>query len=211
MKVKDQRGKCLTDDEVTSYVDGVVGSNLRKRIEDHLARCSFCLHNVAELKCLVAAESAAGAPLPEAAMARAAGLIARQAGSSSEFDITLAIRGGVCRLLETTGNLLLPVSLAPAPVRGERRPAPGLRVAKSLSGYLVTLEMISGKQAVEPTVTIVEEASSAKPDGIKAKLYTPGAAETKYSRAGKMRFSALKPGAYRIDIEEIGTIRLDIQ
>ena len=86
-----------------------------------------------------------------------------------------------------------------------------MKVAKSLSGYLVTLEITSSKQAVEPTLRIVEEVSSAKPDGIKAKLYTPGAAETKYSRAGKMRFSALKPGVYRIEIEEIGTIRLDIQ
>jgi hypothetical protein len=124
-------------------------------------------------------------------------------------------------LLETTGDLLAPTRLAPSQLRGGKHPTdkssgdgpngPGLKIAKSLSGYLVTLEFTAERQAVLPKLTIVEETSSGRPDGVKAKLYSPGASETRYSRRGRMSFSALKPGIYGIDIEEIGRIRLDIQ
>jgi anti-sigma factor RsiW len=211
MKEKNSREKCLSDDEVASYVDGVARPDERKRIEDHLVRCSFCLHNVAELKQLLLPETELAAGMPAEALARAESIIARHTQTLPEFDVTLALKNGICKLLETTGNLLLPGRFAPVAVRGEKQAGPNLRIAKSLSGYLVTLEFAAGKQEAVPKLTIVEEASSAKPDGIKAKLYSPGASETKYSRQGKMSFSALKPGVYGIEIEEVGKIRLDIQ
>jgi len=221
MKDRGQKQRCLTDDEVTSYVDGVVKPDLRKRIEDHLVRCSFCLHNVAELKHLISSEAALPGDLPAEALARAEMLVAQHTGQAPQFDITLALKSGICKLLETTGDLLAPGRLAPVHLRGGKQSAdrpsgdrpdgPGLKIAKSLSGYLVTLEFVTERQAVLPKLTIVEEASSGRPDGIKAKLYSPGASETRYSRQGRMSFSPLQPGVYGIDIEEIGKIRLDIQ
>jgi hypothetical protein len=221
MKDRGPREKCLTDDEVASYVDGVVRPDLRKRIEDHLVRCSFCLHNVAEIKQLIGSEAALPGDLPAEALARAELLVAQHARQAPQFDITLALKNGICKVLETTGDLLAPGRLAPAHLRGEKhstdRPSDdrpdgsSLKIAKSLSGYLVTLEFVAERQIVLPKLTIVEETSSERPDGIKAKLYSPGASETRYSRQGRMSFSALQPGVYGIDIEEIGKVRLDIQ
>ena len=65
------KNRCLTDEEMTSYVDGVVGGGLRKKIEAHLAACPVCLHNVAELKELVSPEAGLSKPVPESALARA--------------------------------------------------------------------------------------------------------------------------------------------
>lgn len=205
------RGRCLTDDEVAAYVDGAVKPGLRKRIEDHLLRCNSCLHGVAELKQILSPERMAEVALPAAARARAESIIELRTADVPEMAITLALKKGLCRILETTGNLLLPGNLAPAAVRSETQPCPSPRVAKSLSGYLVTLELVTRKQETLPRIWIVEESSSDRPDGIKAKSYTEGACETKYSRAGKVSFSPIKPGACLIEIEDIGRIRLDVR
>ena len=211
MKERISRGRCLTDDEVAAYVDGAVKPNLRKRIEDHLLKCNSCLHGIAELKQLLSPERRAEVTLPAAARARAESMIERKTADVPEMAITLALKKGICRILETTGNLLLPGNLAPAPVRSEAQPSPSPRVAKSLSGYLVTLELVTRKQETQPRLWIVEESSSGRPDGIKAKLYAEGACETKYSRAGKVSFSPLRPGLCLIEIEDIGRIRLEVQ
>ena len=68
------KNRCLTDEEMTSYVDGVVGDGLRKKIEAHLSACPVCLHNVAELKELVSPEAETSKPVPENALARAESL-----------------------------------------------------------------------------------------------------------------------------------------
>lgn len=209
MKGRASRTRCLSDDEVAAYVDGAVRPDLRKRIEEHVGRCSLCLHNVAELKHLVSAEHPS--KLPAAALARAESLVARARSIVPEMEVVLALKSGLCKIIETTGQVLIPGRLIPVTVRGDRRCAPSPRVAKSLSGYLVTLELVNAKQGVQPRLTVVEEASAERPDGIKARLVAPDQSETKYTRAGKIGFSALRPGAYSIEIEDIGRISLDIQ
>lgn len=211
MKAKPSKGKCLTDDEVAWYVDGAVKPDLRKRIEDHLLKCNACLHGVAELKQLLSPGRRGEVTLPAGARARAEAIIERRTADAPEMAITLALKAGLCRIIETTGSLLVPGRLVPAPVRSGAQPAPAPRVAKSMSGYLVTLEFVTRKQEPQPRLTIVEESSSARPDGIKAKIYAEGACETKYSRAGKVSFSALKPGLSVIEIEDVGRISLEVQ
>jgi hypothetical protein len=205
------KDRCLTDDEITAYVDGVAEPSERERIEEHISQCGLCLHNVAELKQLVSSEHGGTIALPEALLAKAEAVIDRHLGGGGEFDITTVLRNGVCRILESTGNLLTPRSLKPLPARGRRRGGKNPRLARSLSGYLVTVELAARKDTVVPKLTLVEELSSAKPDGIKAKLYSPGACETKYSRNGSLAFSAVGRGFFRIDIEEVGTIGLEVK
>lgn len=205
------KDRCLTDEEITAYVDGVAKPSVRKRIEEHISECGLCLHNIAELKQLVSPEQIGSAALPEAVLARAESVIHKHTGAGRDFDITTILRNGVCRILESTGNLLPPRGLAPVAVRRERRSGPSPRLAKSLSGYLVTVELSAKKDTVRPKLTLVEEMSSAKPDGIKAKLYSPGACETKYSRNGMLAFSAVGRGFFRIDIDEIGSIGLEVK
>jgi hypothetical protein len=205
------KDRCLTDEEITAYVDGVAKSTLRKRIEEHLSECNLCLHNVAELKQLVGADAGSHGSVPHGAMAKAENILGEHMRSLQQFDITAVLRNGICKILESTGELLPPRRLSPAPVRGGKRSTLSPRIAKSLSGYLVTIELTAVKDVVEPKLTLFEEVSSAKPDGVKAKLYSPGACETKYSHNGRLSFSPVGQGFFKIDIEEIGRIGLDIK
>jgi hypothetical protein len=203
--------RCLTQDEITAYVDGSVAASLRTRIESHLSRCTLCLHNVAELKQLVDLQAASPTLPTDGALAKAESVIARHTATPGQFDITVTIRDGICRILETTGNLLLPRRQSTVPVRGRKRRGPVPRLAKSLSGYLVTVELTPAGDSVKPKLTLVDEQTSAKPDGVKTRLHFPGACETKYSHKGRVTFPALQQGSFQIEIEDIGTIGLDIQ
>jgi len=204
------KNRCLTDEEMTSYVDGVVGDGLRKKIEAHLAACQLCLHNVAELKELVSPEAEMGRPVPASALAMVESLIALHT-HTHEFDIVAVLKNGVCRILETTGDLLTPRMPATAAVRGSRSKALSPRIARSLSGFLVTVELKAKADEVRPTLTIIEEATSDGPDGVKTQLCSPGTCETKYSHDGKTTFSPVGHGLFRIEIEGIGSIDLEVR
>jgi len=204
------KNRCLTDEEMTSYVDEVVGGGLRRKIEAHLAACPVCLHNVAELKDLVSPEAEIGRPVPESALARAESLIALHT-HTHEFDIVAVLKNGVCRILETTGDLLTPRMPAAAAVRGSRSKALSPRIARSLSDFLVTVELKAKADEVRPVLTIIEEATSDGPDGVKTQLCAPGTCETKYSHDGETTFSPVGQGLFRIDIEGIGSIDLEIR
>jgi hypothetical protein len=205
------RDRCLTDEEITSYVDGLVKDEARKEIEEHLAGCPICLHQVAELKQLVDADVAGQVTVPEAALAKAQDLLAAYTSAQSRLDIIAILRDGACRILETTGDLLTPRRVSPAPMRGGTGRSLAPRIARSLCGHLVTIELHLREDGVQPVLILVEEATSLRPDGIKAKLYCPGSCETKYTQGGKVVFQPLSQGTYRIDIEEIGSIDLEIR
>ena len=214
--MRDEKGKgqCLNGDEVAAYVDGAVTPGLRKRIEEHLLSCNSCLHSVAELKQLVCSERRIDAPVPAATLARVANIIAGRISASRQLDVTLALKDGICRILKTTGKLCPPGRLRPVLVRAVRGIAPSPKVSKSLSGYDVTLELVPAGETIEPRLVIVQNVSSAKPDGIKAKMISGrenGQAETRYSRAGKIAFSPIAFGSHAIDIESIGRINLTVE
>jgi hypothetical protein len=204
-------GQCLSGDEIAAYVDGAVKPGLRKRIEEHILSCSSCLHSVAELKQLVSSERRIYAPVPAATLARAADMIARHISAPCRLDVSLALKDGLWRILETTGKLLLPGRLAPVQVRAGRRASPSPRVSESLGGYRVTLELVPSGEKVEPRLVIVDESSSEKPDGVKAKLVSGDSSQTRYSRAGKIAFSPVGAGPHAIEIERIGRINLNVR
>ena len=202
--------KCLTENEIAAYVDGAVTGRERRRLEAHLSRCSLCLHSVAELKQLVALKPARAAVPTKAALAKAVSVIARYAPAEERFDINAVLKRGICRILKTTGNMLVPRQPATVPVRGRKRGAAAPRIARSMGGYHVTVELAPREDKLSPTLTLVEDATSTRPDGIKAKLISPGKCQTKYSHKGKINFPPLRPGTFRIEIEEVGAIGLRI-
>ncbi len=205
------KNRCLTDEEMTSYVDGIVGDGMRRKIEAHLAACPICLHNVAELKELVSPEAGMGKPIPESALARAESLIALHTHAHGEFNIVAVLKNGICRILETTGDLLTPRMPSTAAVRGTGSKALSPRIARSISGFLVTVELKARADEVRPALSIIEEATSDAPDGVKTQFYAPGTCETKYSHNGKTTFSPVTRGLFRVDIEGIGSIDLEIR
>jgi anti-sigma factor RsiW len=212
MKGKPSKGKCLTDDEAAAYADGSARPDLRRRIEDHLARCNACLHGVAELKQLLrpaASGQAAGAALPARVLARAEDIIERSTAAVPEMAITLTVKAGLCTILHTTGRLLAPAQLAP--VRSGDAPRGRPTVTESLSGHLVTLELATKERRAQPKLMIMRESSSIRPDGVKAVISSGGVRQTRYTRSGRASFTPLGPGVSIIEIEDIGRIRIEVQ
>lgn len=203
--------RCLTNEEITAYVDGVIDPDLRQRIETHLSRCPVCLHSVAELRELINPETATRTPAPESALSKAEHIITFHTGGAAEFNIVAVLKGGVCKILDTTGQLLTPRRPLAVPVRGDGRRPLTPRVAKSISGYLVTVELDAKQGDVRPIVTVTDEATSARPDGIKTRLYSPGACETKYTHNGKVTFRSVGCGLFQIEIEDVGSVDLEVK
>ncbi len=64
-------GECLAEEELGAYLAGVMRAEDRGRVEEHLTKCSRCLHEVAVMSDDAMSEPAEGAPEPDAkAMAR---------------------------------------------------------------------------------------------------------------------------------------------
>ena len=58
--------------------------------------------------------------LPARALARAESLVADAVRGVPQFDVVLALKSGICSLLETTGDLLAAGRSAPVAVRGSK-------------------------------------------------------------------------------------------
>jgi hypothetical protein len=205
------KSKCLTDAQIAAYVDGLADARMREEAESHLEVCPLCLHSVAEVKRLADAFEASPVSTPDAALRRARDMVEAAAHSLPEFSVVAVLSQGLMKILATTGSLLPPPRLAPVPVRKKKQPALIPRVAKSLSGYFVTVELRSEGGDFIADITLVNEESSERPDGVKVKLRAGGASETKYSRSGRVRFTSLDRGMSDLDLEGIGRINLEIR
>lgn len=203
--------KCLTEAEIAAYVDGLSDDAARDRVETHIAGCALCLRSVAELKQLADAHQAAPVRTPETALARAADIVARAAQPAPQLSIVAALHQGLLKILETTGSLLPPPRLAPLQVRKKEDAKLLPRVARSISGYLVTVELGEEGGSFTAEVTIIEEASSESADSVKVKLHSTAASETRYTRSGRVKFTSLEKGLSDLDIEGIGRISLEIR
>lgn len=203
--------RCLTEAEIAAYVDGAADAGARNKVESHIETCALCLHSVAELKQLVDAHEAGAVRTPAAALARGARIIEAATHAAPVFSIVAAVQEGIVKIIRTTGNLIPPPRLAPVPVRKKQEAALVPRVAMSLSGCLVTVEISGDDGGFAADISLADEESSEQPDGIKVKLYSAGSSETRYSRSGRVRFTSVERGAWDIDIEGIGSISLEVQ
>lgn len=56
-------GPCLSDNDLTEFVDGALDEADAARVEQHLARCGDCLRSIAELDTLLQAADTAASPV----------------------------------------------------------------------------------------------------------------------------------------------------
>jgi hypothetical protein len=201
--------RCLTDEEIAAYVDGTASKALRERVESHLNACRLCLRSVAEVKRLMQSHASHLPTVPGDVIARAEQVVIENAESAPRLDITAAITGGMLKILRTTGDLLTPRRLSAVPVRGPAGSGLCPRVAKSIAGYHITLELVPGPEAIQPVLIMVDEATGDRPDGVKVKMSSAGTSETKYTQHGKATFSPVGPGVATIDIEGVGRVDLE--
>lgn len=205
------KSRCLTDEQIAAYVDGLAAAPMREEVESHIEVCPFCLQSVAEVKRLADAYAASPVSTPDAAHRRALDVIEAAGHRLPEFSIVATLKQGLVKILETSGSLLPPPRLEPVPVRSQKRSALIPRVAKSLSGHFVTVELRSQGEEFVADVTLIAEESSERPDGVKVRLCAGETTETKYSRSGKVRFTSLVRGMSELDLEGIGRIKLEIR
>jgi len=205
------KNECLTESEISAYVDGTLDGAARERVESHLERCRICLNSVAEVKRLADAHGSSPVKTPEAALARAREIVEAGAASMPGLSIVAALSQGLVKIIKTTGSLLPPPRLEPVAVRKRKDSKLLPRVAKSLSGYFLTVELSEDGGEFAADITIVDEKTSELPDGIKAKLHAAGASQTRYTRSGRLRFTSLKRGRSEFELEDIGRISLEIE
>jgi anti-sigma factor RsiW len=201
---------CLSDEQMAAYVDGLVSPEERLRIEEHLAVCGPCLRAVAEIKGLASAAGEAPAAPPEGVLSRARELVASRGGPVPELDIVAILRAGVCKILESSGNLLPPRMPSTVAIRGA--PAEGVspRVSRSMEGYLVTVELGVRESGVAPAVTLADERSGARPDGQKIRFSSEATCQIKYTRRGRAEFASVEQGRFAMEIDGVGRISLEI-
>jgi hypothetical protein len=205
------KNECLTESEIAAYVDGSLDACAREKVETHLERCRVCLHGVAELKKLADAYEAGPITTPDAALARARELVEAGAPSLPGLSIVATLHQGLVKIIETTGSLLPPPRLEPVTVRRKKESKLLPRVTRSISGYSVTVELSEESGLFTADITIVDEKTSERPDGLKAKLHVAGESQTRYSRSGTVRFTDLREGTSDLDLEGIGRIRIEIE
>ena len=203
--------KCLTEAEIAAFVDGSAGPDLVREIEAHLALCGACLRSVAEVKRLADAYETSPVRTPQAALSRAMDIVRTRAHAAPGLSIVATLHEGILKILETTGSLIPPPRLAPVQVRSKQGTGPAPRVARSMSGHLVTVELGREDTGFTVDVTLLEEKSDERPDGVKVKLYSAQSTQTRYSRAGRVRFASLEKGTSDLDIEGVGRISLEIR
>jgi hypothetical protein len=203
---------CLTDEEMSAFVDGALAAEERARVEKHLAACDRCLRAVAELARLAGDPAAYEEPSPEA-LAAARKVIDRLAPAGETFDIVAVLKEGVCRILQTTGNLLPPADIAPAPARAPRPSETGRlapRVSRALAGHLVTVELEASGDEIRPRISVTEESTGEGAEGLKIRLHSEDSTETGYTESGEVAFPARARGSFTIEMEDVGSITVEV-
>ncbi len=204
--------ECLSDETLAAYVDGRVDASERRSVETHLVRCDRCLEQVALLKRVSDDEAAfADLTVPPAVLARARALIAERFGPrTSIVDLVVRIAGSVVEVLRTTGEMLAP-DPASAAVRGRRKPGRRALVRKRVGDLDLIIEVES--RDGEPVLRILlNRPETGHPvHGVRVDLAGSSDSETRFTEKGLADFGPRRPDRYRVRIEDVGDIDLEIQ
>jgi len=211
--------ECLSDETTAAYVDGRLEEADRRAVETHLVHCDRCLEQVALLKRVMDQEAAlAGLEIPDAVLARAEALIAERFGRRpAVMDLAVRIAGSLVDVLRTTGEILTP-DPAPVPVRGRRRKGGCARVHKRVENHDLVVEVES--RASRPVLRVLlSQAETRLPvHGVRVVLSRASDSETRFTDSetrfterGLADFGPRDPGHYRIGIEDVGDVDIDIE
>ncbi len=204
--------ECISDEMMAAYVDGRLEPAERRSIETHLVGCNRCLEELTLLKQVADQEtSLAGVRIPAAVLARAEQLIAERFGRrESIIDLAVRVAGNLVEVLRTTGEALTP-ELTPVPVRGRRRQGRRALVRKRVEDLDLIVEVES--RDGEPVLRVLlGRADTDRPvHGVRIDLSSSSESETRFTENGLADFGPRKPDHYRIRIEDIGDVDLQIE
>ncbi|MCK4547621.1 MAG: zf-HC2 domain-containing protein [Candidatus Eisenbacteria sp.] len=204
--------KCISDEAMAAYVDGRIDPEERRRIESHLVRCDRCIEQIAVLKRVTdSRESLAGVRIPDRVLARAEALIAERFGRRvSVLDLVVRVAEGLVSVVKTTGEVLSP-DLCPVPARGRKKRGKNVFVKQRAGTADVIVEMES--RGDHPTLRVfLENTETQEPlDGVRVNLKGPAGMESRFAEQGLADFGPKTAGQYRIEIEDVGEVSLEIQ
>ena len=171
--------KCLGEDVIAAYLDGVVNAADRSRIESHLADCEYCRSLVADV---VTTQRSDPPALPLGLTSRAIALIAPRAGRGRWILLPAAAMAGVAfvviatLMLRSPQQLIGPAPSAPsAPVIAKSEPA------STISEPVADVERKLTSAVVSPSVIFP------KPDSV----VTHGQLEFKWKAVPRSRYYEL--------------------
>lgn len=202
--------ECLSDETVAAYVDSRLNDQDRRLVESHLLKCDRCLEQIALLKQVTdACARGEEVSIPERVLARADALITERC-RPSVLDVVFGFTRDLVSILRTTGEVFSGPIVHPVPVRGPGRPARRALVRKTVAKYDLMVEVESSTP--HPVVRIIlRESESQEPiHGTRVKLTGPSGTETRFTEEGLADFGPREPAHYRIEIEGVGDVDLEI-
>lgn len=202
---------CLSGERLAAYVDGRLDPEEREVVESHVARCDRCLEEVALLMRVVGEEARlADTPVPERVVARAEALIAERCRRPSILELVVKLKEDLVAVIRTTGEILSGELAQPVPVRGRARPAKRALVRKTVEDTDATVEVESRPGA--PVIRVMLESTETHEPrhGVRVDLAGPSETETRFTESGLADFGPREPGCYRIGIEDLGHVDLEI-
>jgi len=203
------RVNCPDEETLAVFLSGDLSGDVGKKVEAHLAKCSFCLDDI-----VVAYKSGEGydvLSVPQRLVAKVRALVSKK---ETLFDLAVRLVGGSIQLVSTTARIMP----APAPVlRGVAPESAGnmLQVEQEVGRFKVAVELDLSEAGVCQVIANVKEDSGEPAEGVRLSLSSGDREHASFlTRAGIVVFDRISPGEYSIAVSEsgnhIGKIRLNL-
>lgn len=201
---------CLSDETVAAYVDDRLKTEDRRAVESHLVECDRCLEQVAFLKQVTDAHARGEEiSIPEGVLAGADTLIAERC-RRSVLEAVFGFTRDLVTVLRTTGEVFSGPVTQPMPVRGARHPAKRALVKETVGNLSLVVEVESSTPCPVVRIILTESESQQPVHGTRVNLIGPSGPETRFTEEGLADFGPREPAHYRIEIEGVGDVDLEI-
>ena len=226
--------KCLSDEDIVFYFDGVLSDDERRRIEKHISLCGECretLKEHAEIAGQIDDECMSA--VPEHIIKKTVEMMTPLVHGRNLFDVVVRLKERALQVINTTGSILkgavaergdvvfVPIigaSLAGVSFRSEKKPENcDIAIRKEFSSIVLTAELNrSGQNSTDLTLHITGKDSSVKLSDIRVTMKKGARTyESALIKYGKKVFEDVTPGAYLIEVKDggdnlMGSVKLDL-
>jgi hypothetical protein len=210
-----RRTDCPDEEELASYLDGVLAETQRAQVESHLSDCSACLAEV----CAAYKTSSEGRKdtVPQRILERAMAIILADKGGDKNFlNVVVQLALDCLKLVSTSGELI--PAEAPAGIRGKDKESDAavLQVEKELDQCTVAMEVERIERELCQVAVTVKPKQGMVAGGIRLSLLCGEREQASYlASQGTAIFERVPPGDYKLNVSDsghsVGSIRLTIK
>lgn len=207
------RVSCANEEDLASYLEGILGEEAQREVEGHVAKCSFCIEDLVAFR--KAAQDSEMGIVPKRIIDRAMAVVPSFREEQNFLDLVVRIAKGALELLSTSGQAILPP--APLPIRGAPRPpeTSSVQVEKEMGKLKVSVEVEREEEGLCQVSVRVSGQEGKPAEGIRLTLTSRRREQASYlTRQGEAIFDRIPPGDYNLAVLDsgtlLGTIRLRI-